>query len=274
MTQQFLRVAQLKAFAPIFTGQGLGRDYTGLRVKFKIEKNIRSEANKATIKVFNMNEYSRTFLESEGTQIELSAGYPGEIKQIFIGDITKATSMKKSPDWITTLECGDGETKLRESHLEKSWGPGTPFLAIFQQGIRALGLDIGPQVFPITAITSNGFSFSGKAKDMLDVLAKRFGLEWSVQNGAVQVTQDGQPTPETAVMISPVSGLIGNVVKQEKFIEFKNLLNPEIQPGRLISIVRAAQIEGFFKCRRVVFDGDTHDGPWFSHVEAEPRGGS
>ena len=100
-------------------------------------------------------------------------------------------------------------------------------------------------------------------------MAKRFNFDWSVQDGAVQATQDGAPVPGLAILVSSSTGLIGNVVKRAEGIEFTTLLNGEIKPGRLLSI-DSFDVKGFFKTRKVTFQGDTHDGPWFANVEAAP----
>jgi hypothetical protein len=202
-------------------------------------------------------------------RIRLEAGYPESLEIVAAGDITKAVSRHESPDWITSVESGDGQTALREEHLDLSWAPGTPFQAVIAQAVKALGVTAGPSLFAVTDVAAGGFSFSGTAKNLMDVLAKRFDLNWSIQDGAVQVHDKGKPVPGIAVVISGENGLVGNVIKTDKGIEFKTLLNGEIKPGKFLSIVTST-LKGFYVARRVVLDGDTHDGPWFSMVEAEP----
>lgn len=272
-TQQFLRLAKVSAF----TKQGKGKDFTGLRCKFNIDKTSESTPNAAKIDIFNLSLDSRTFLEGKEMRLVVEAGYSSGTEIIASGDITKASSKLNHPDWITSIELGDGQVAMQEKHVDLSWSPGTPFQAIFSQAISALGVTAGPSLFGLSHIATGGFSFSGTAKGLLDKLSKRFGLEWSVQDGAVQVSEKGKPVPGSAVLISSTTGLLGNVVKtvtngiDKKIdgIEFSALLNGQIKPGRLIS-VNSGTITGFYKVRKVTFDGDTHDGPWFSIVEAEP----
>lgn len=271
--ESFLRVAEVKVFDKF--GQGL--DFTGLRVKFRAEKTSESIANTAKISIFNLKKESRTFLEGEDMTLQLDVGYPSKTETIVFGNITKALSDQKHPDWITTIEVGDGQKNLKEKHIDVSWKEGTPYQAILQQAISSLGLTLGPNTFAVSEIAGGGFSFSGKAKDLIDVLAKRFGVEWSVQNGAVEASTDKTPLPGTAAVVSSTTGLIGNVKKTARKdnkgksvvgIEFKNLINGDIAPGRAIS-VSSADVDGFFKVRKAVLDGDTHDGPWFVYAEAE-----
>lgn len=266
-TRQYLRVAELRAYDKL----GIGRDYTGLRVQFKIEKTNESRSNKAVIKVFNLNPDSRTFLEGDDMRLELKAGYPGALEIVAAGDITKAVSIRKHPDWITEIELKDGGKALKENHVDFSFKAGTPYQAILTAALEGLGVTQGPSSFALSEIAIGGFSFSGTAKELLDKLARRFGLEWSVQNEAVQIGTEGTPLPALAPLVTSQTGLIGNVIKREKGIEFKTLLNGEIIPKHPVT-VNSQDIAGEFEVRKVTIDGDTHGGPWYSMVEAEAIG--
>ncbi len=276
MGDQFLRIVRFKTVLTSGAGEaaipgivGL-KDYTGLRTQFKISKTSESAPNKGTIKIFNLNQASRTELERDDLKVILEAGYPGGVEELFKGDVAKVSSVKVAPDWITTLECGDGEKSLRVKHIDKSWGAGTPFSAIIGQALLGLGLTQGPNV-PVGAdIAIGGFSFSGPIKRLMDLMAKRFGFEWNVQNETVQISMDGVPTLDVPVIINPRTGVIGNIIKREKGIEFKTLLNPKIKPGITISVLESIISAGNYKCRKVDFDGDSHAGPFFATVEAEP----
>jgi len=267
-TRQYLRVANVK----VFNKQGIGRDYTGLRCRFRVEKTSESGANKAKLQIYNLNSDSRTFIEGEDVSVELSGGYPGAIEILATGEVVspgKAISTQKNPDWITTIEFSDGQKALRESTVNLSFAPGTPFQAIITQAIKSLGVSQGPSLFAVSATAIDGFSFSGTAKALLDKLTKRFGLDWSIQNGAVQVAPQGTPVPGIAILISSTTGLIGSIVKREKTIEFKHLINGELAPGKLLT-VDTPTVTGAYKIRKVIFDGDSYEGPWFAEVEAEP----
>lgn len=262
---QYLRVANIK----VFNAKGDGLDFTGLRTKFVIEKTSESTPNKAKIEIYNLKESSRTFLEAKEMRVILEVGYPKKIEGVASGNITKAFSRQEVPNWITTIESQDGQTELTENHIEESWSPGTPFQAMIAKGIEKLGLAKGPQVQAIAGAAAEGFSFSGTAKDMLDSFAQKFGFEWSVQDGAVQILPDKIPIPGVATVVSATSGLINNVVKTEKGIEFSNLINGGIAPGKLIK-VESIGVRGFYKVRKATLTGDTHGDEWFVMAEAEP----
>lgn len=274
MAQQFIRQANITATSEA----GLQRTFSGLRVQFKFMKTSSSSPNRGTVKIFNLNKDSRTFLEGSNVAFKMDVGYLGNEEQMLRGVVAKAVSIRKLPDWITEVEVGDGEKKLREANIQKSWGVGTPFATIIQQAVSALGLTTGSQIIPVTEIATEGYSFGGSAKDLVDYLAKRFGLSWSVQDEAVNITPKDLATLETVVVVSPTTGLLGNIEKQGTTttsgddakirIQFKNLLNPQIRPGRTISVLGSEEIVGLFKCQRAMFEGDTHGEKWLTAVEA------
>lgn len=275
MAQQFIRQANITATSE----SGLQRSISGLRVQFKFMKTSSSSSNRGTVKIYNLNKDSRTFLEGTNVTFKMDVGYLGNEEQLVRGVVTKAVSVRKLPDWITEIEIGDGEKNLLEKNIQKSWGVGTPFATIITQAIDALGLTKGSQITPVVDIATEGYSYSGPAKGLLDYLAKKFELTWSVQDDALNITPKDLATLETAVVVSPTTGLLGNIEKQgtsttsgdqEKIrVQFKNLLNPQLRPGRSISIIGSSEIVGIFKCLRAVFEGDTHGEKWMTAVEAE-----
>lgn len=261
----YLRKATV-AIAPKAGGEGIA--VSDLRISFNIEKSSESNPNVSKISIYNLNPTNRAFLESEKLQVVLSAGYETYQEIIFAGDIRKASSMRTGPDWVTTIESGDGEAALTEVTTDKSYGPGTDLKTVFNDLIGGLGLSKGNvDLSGVTATVQNGLTVSGRNKEQLDELTKKQGLEWSVQNGAVQVTKQGAATQVEAVLISPETGLIGAPAKREKGIEFTAALNPKLVPGRSVQ-VQGSAINGVYVVRKATFDGDTREGNWTVKVEA------
>ena len=284
MSEQFLRKIKLVAESSVDR-----KVFEGLRVRFRIEKSSESTSNKSKIEIYNLSETSRTFFESDEIKASLFVGYLGAKKDqvtksletfgesglIFSGTVSKneqgkTISRRQGSEWITTLELGDGEKQLAESKVDLAFNPGTSMQAIISQVVASFGLPIGPQESGASGVAEFGMSLSGKAKDVLDGLARRFGFEWSVQNDAVQITKNDAVTPETAVIVSPETGLVENVMKTESGLEARMLLNPELTPGRAIKVEGTAQVsDGLFKCTKVVHEGDNYGPEWSSHLEAK-----
>jgi hypothetical protein len=161
----------------------------GFRIGFRIEKDTSSTVNKAEVRIYNLSEASRGYAEKNAKVIELLAGYGSTPKLIFRGDVGRCISTKEGSDVITKFEVGDGMVSYQQSRLDLSFKAGTTVKDIFDSLISALGLTKGDQTSVPNKTFLRGLTLSGPARDHLDYLAQKFELEWSIQNGAVQIVK-------------------------------------------------------------------------------------
>jgi hypothetical protein len=171
------------------------------------------------------------------------------------------------PDIVTTFECGDGERELVNAHFDGSFGAGTKLVVVFQALATTLGIPFGPILGIKDEAFNQGTSFSGSVRHILNDLTRKQGLEWSVQNNVLQILPKSAHTGEDAIVLSKATGLIGIPSPKEDGYEFDALLNPNIQPGRLLKI-ESETVAGFYKARKCKFEGDTHGEKWQVKVEA------
>ncbi|MCP4481423.1 MAG: hypothetical protein GY817_01155 [bacterium] len=262
-----------------------GNNFGGLRTKFNIKKNIQSTANQGTIELYNLNATSRGFLDgfaekkdtkktAKSTKFEklvciLKAGYKGitvdeeNLDIIFSGDIYRVSHEKKGVDIITTLECGDSQRKLTETHIEQSFKAGTKNKKIIEYVVEKLGLTIGRQVKLSDIEYSKGLTITGNITEIMDTLTEREDVNWHVQDGVVYIDDDTFTAEQEkkAIVIAKNTGLIGLPILREKGLEVISLLQPSIKPGKFIKLESSIK-EGFFKVREAVYEGDTLDGNW------------
>ncbi|MCK4960656.1 MAG: hypothetical protein KAT00_14690, partial [Planctomycetes bacterium] len=200
-----------------------GRRFT-TRITFNVEKTSDGgSANKAKVDIYNLSNDSRGFVEQPGLQLRLEAGYAGELTTLFIGDTKRVKHARNGPDIVTTVESGDGEVKLVNSHVEVSLAPNAKLSQIIDKAVAALGLAKGV-VKDIPNITyTNGFTFSGPARDLLDQVARRGNLQWSVQWDALNIFPEGSDTGEAAVLLNDNTGLLNLPNKTEKGFELTSL---------------------------------------------------
>jgi len=243
------------------------------RIAFNIGKSGNGKSsNKGKVSVYNLSEDSRSFIEKSEDLMKLEAGYGGNYSVLYLGDIKKVEHSRSGPDVITTLECGDGEKKLADSHIEISLGPDAKANQVINAAVDALGIARGViKGIPQTAF-KNGFSFSGKVSDLLDRMSKKEELEWSIQDNALQIFPVGQDTGEIAVLLNDRTGLIGVPNKTEDGFVAKSLLNPDIIPGRQV------QVESKFLTGKAVFIaenvshvGDVYEGDFLTQVEGKGK---
>ena len=267
MSRQYLRSAQVRIAGRLFT----------TRISFEIRKGEQGSAatqagaqsNKSTVSIWNLSEDSRGIIEREigsGVMV-LEAGYSGQLATLFAGDIALVEMRRNGPDIETRIEAGDGERNLVDAHIELSLGPGATDSQIVDSALRALGLGRGVISGIPAARRSNGFAYSGPVADLLDQIARKNGLAWSVQGGAVQIRQEGDTSGRTAILLSDQTGLVGIPNKTEDGFKAECLLNPELEPGRLVRIQSALLTgEVTYEVKGVEHIGDTHGEKWMTTV--------
>jgi hypothetical protein len=214
-------------------------------------------------------------VEQPRAMVILEVGYGQRIEQLFYGDITRAYVSRQGPDWVTTVECGDGSQALRSTHIDKSYAPGTDLKQVItdvaksfvDQGKVVMGSLLGVK----SEKAQSGIALSGGSKTILDDLAAKQDLEWSVQNNTLQVLPKAKDSGLRAVLLTPSTGLIGSPVKREidngPGVEFKALIQPQLIPGRLVKI-QSREIDGLFKLNAVAFQGDTHGQAFYANGKA------
>jgi hypothetical protein len=263
-----------------------------LKVEFSVEKNSNKDPNTADIVVYNLTSINRKTLQAGSDLVDkwreiekiydwpvtIEAGYMGRRDVIFKGNITFATSRKEKVDWVTEIECGDGEKKYRSKRMNQSFGPGTTLLSVMSTAALLLDVEpgnlaekLGLGVFRKGyGVFNQGLTVSGRVSDIMEKYLTSAGYTWSIQDNQLQILAPNETTFEPIVILLPETGLIGSPEKGEGGkVTFRSLLNPLIKPGRRVSIV-SEQIKGFFKIEKVTHFGDTWGGDWYSEGEAVP----
>lgn len=263
----------------------------GLRMTFKIEKTSESNPNKSHIEIYNLAPDSLALLKKPNCRVVLSAGYGlilenenGAIEStaevIFTGDTSKSATKKSGPDYITTIEAGDGLSAFQNTTINESLREGTTGTTAIQQVISAMGLQPGEIKGADGFSYSGNLVLSGNARDSLDDVTDKGDLEWSIQDEQVQVLPINGFNSLDPIVLTERTGLIGspnrtgfnnskNKKDKDSGIEFVSLLQPGLKPGRRVQI-KSKFIEGVFVVRKVNINGDTRSGPWFSECEALP----
>ncbi len=255
--------------------------FDGFRIAWDVEKTSESNPNTCKVKIWNLNETSRSALEQEGAVMILEVGYnsiPESVggrvikdpitEILFSGDIKKVSTVKNGPDRITTLEGGDGEVALQDTNINKSFGANTPITSVFNQLIDKLGVAKGTVKGIKNESFQNGLALTGLVKDQLDTLTKKQGLEWSIQDNEVQILPKDTSIDGQAIQLTSETGLVGTPIKREDGIEVTALLNPQIRPGRKIEII-SRDIDGVFVVKKAKYKGDNRQGQNVVQVEAK-----
>lgn len=250
---------------------------SNLRIVFKITKSLKRTANKAEIRVFNLSPQHRDQLtQRRDVPVELSAGYEDRISLLYRGRMRTALPQREGTDIVMVITSEDGSHATQRARINQSFGAGTPVETVLNRVAGALGLDLGNsqqafagRAFGSMQAFSGGTTVSGNAAQELDRLTASAGLEWSVQDGVLQVLQLGQPLNTQAIVLSADSGLVGTPsLSSEGVLKAKSLLIPDLQPGRIVQM-DAEFIRGNFRISKVEFSGDTANGDWYASIEGK-----
>jgi hypothetical protein len=102
----------------------------------------------------------------------------------------------------------------------------------------------------------NGMHVRGYAVDELAELSKSRGIEFSVQDGEVQILEYGKAKEGVPVtLISPLTGLIGYPsVDNDGIMTLNHRLLPNVFPGSLVD-VKSLFVTGRYRVLRALYSG-------------------
>lgn len=250
------------------------------RVSFKIEQKREADACKGTVSLFNLNDDTRNYMERTllaGGFLRLDAGYIEDYGTIFIGKLVKPKNERQGPDIVTVFECVDSGKRLADAWVDLSFDGPTPVRDVFQTIVNAMGIDIGYLATFPNGNFSEGYCFSGTAREALSYLCAAYGMEWFLRNGALTVLPKLSGTQEVAVKISPSTGMIGvptkSIDNETPVFMCNVLLEHGLYPGRKVMVESSqADLNGTYICQNVTHEGDTYDagGKFQTQIEALP----
>lgn len=252
----------------------------GLRFEFRTERSIRPEPNKAQIRIFNLNPAHRASLEALGVvPVQLEAGYADGLQTLFLGDLRAGVTVRDGADLVTVLEAGDGAAAVRTSRVSIPVPPGTSTDRVLRDVATAVGVSPGnlddaarkiKSKFPGTGgIFPAGTVLTGSAAREMTRICRSLGLEWSIQQGKLQILERGQALAGAAVKLSKTTGMLDAPCLDSKgVLAVSALLSAEFFPGRLL-VLDADRIQGQFRIVQCSDQGDTRGGDWRTDISAE-----
>ncbi|HEX5035127.1 MAG TPA: hypothetical protein VFW62_11670, partial [bacterium] len=174
-----------------------------LRITFRCEKTLESNPNSAQVEIYNLSEKTRSLLEGKKTRLILEAGYDGKTETVFKGNITDVATEKQGPDLVTRVEVTDGGNHFRNARIEKGLPPGAKARQVIDELVKSMDLPRGSITGVPNVQYANGITLSGFSKDRLNDVTRKLGLEWSIQNEAIQIIPRNDTTQESEVLLSP-----------------------------------------------------------------------
>lgn len=259
-----------------------GLKIVDLQIKCSIERDLSRHPNRCKIEIINVSEKTRHAMETTPLFIDFSAGHAGINKLLMSGDVLFAMSKHDGVDWTTMLQVGDGARAHAEARVALTLKRGTTVKTALREVAKKLGQKL-PSNIEASSDLNVQFACStvihGSASHELTRMLAPYGLDWSVQNGRLQILKYAESRNDVQ-LISEANGMIntpqyGQPSKTGKVppMTIQNLLYPELTPGGLVE-VRSKSTNGLFKLIKVRHNLDTHGDPWFTEVEVKPATGA
>lgn len=249
-----------------------------LDIVFKATKTLKKAPNTAEITIYNLNAEHREGLAGEKNLVaQLSAGYKDDIGVIFLGDVRDVESDLEPPDWLTSMETGDGERATQIARINRSFAKGTSLPIVLKEVAKSMGLQLGNlnQMAARGELVDggqeflNGVTLSGQSSREMERIVRSAGLEWSIQDQTLQLLEAGKTLLDTSVVLTPATGLIGSpTIGNKGVISIRALMNSDIVPGRQIEL-ESRVISGRLRAETCVYSGDTAGQDWYVDIEAK-----
>lgn len=256
----------------------------GLRVQFEVTKTLTKHPNTCDIKISNLSEHTRKQMKKRRAKVILLAGYEDTVAQIFSGTARTTDHVREGAEWVTHIQCGDGEVAFKHARVSQSFSSGATVSGVVTGIANSLGLGAGNVQEQLSAggfrgnieQFAQGYVAHGNSSTELSKVLDTAGFEWSIQDGALQILKPGKTSKRQAILLSPDSGLVGspelgapNKKGKPSVMKAKSLLQPGLIPGGEVAI-KARSVDGHFRLEKVKHTGDTAGGNWYSEIEGHP----
>jgi hypothetical protein len=244
---------QFGRYAQLAVGSADGSQYldlSNLQFTFIVKRGDTQTPNTAHIMVYNVSRETEQMLAgaptSEFQNVTLIAGYQSNYGIIFSGNIRYVrTGHENTTDSFIEIVAADGDSAYNFAIVNTTLAAGsTPAqqIAVCQQAFAQVNPTVnGGYVsgsLPGSALPRGKVLF-GMARDHMRTIANTTQSSWSIQDGALQVVQQLDALPNTAVEVNSATGMIGFPQKTIQGLQVRVLLNPSIKIGALIKINNA-----------------------------------
>lgn len=246
------------------------RSEASVRFRFTVEKTLKPEPNKAEIAICNLTTFHQTQIDALGTvPVQLDAGYSGATSTIFLGDLRSGFTTSEGPDDWTLISSGDGEQQIRTSRINVSIAKGTNTDQVLKQVALAIGVgagnleDAARKIKSAFSGTGNLFSMgtvlSGSAYREMCSICNSLNLEWSIQDGKLQILEKGKALATQAIVLNKETGLLGEpTIDNKGVMSCTMLLQKDVFPGRIV-LLQGERLRGQFRLEETTHKGDTRE---------------
>jgi len=270
-----------------------GRNALVIEIPFTIEIDVSNiiavDGNRASIKIFGLNETNRDKLFQNPWSIPiledgrkgyrrviLEAGYGKNIYPIFEGSLIQGYSVREGVDWTTNLTCVSSAVGLYNTFINRSYAADTKQIDVVNDIITQMSqygdLKKGAITSTLDENYSQGVSLIGASYNVLT----QFGTEVFIDAGKLNILQSneviGSPRPSAQLPLAPNvidklgiqipnisadSGLIGTPIFNAGYVTVNMIFEPTIKLASLVNLesTTASFFNGYYKVMGVEHRG-------------------
>lgn len=253
-----------------------------LACEFEVKKTLLPQPNVATIRIFNLSDATRRKLtQPKKVKARIEAGYQGSLSMIYLGDVrAMAPGEVQGANRVTELTCADSERLIMGTRLRVPIGPKMDTGDALNTIVKALGVKDGNTAQTVAnlrakgrAVFTRGTVLTGNTARILTDFCRAAGLEWSVQDGAIQLLDIGGAMETHPYKLSASTGLIGSPkLSNEGFVTAECMMLPGLRPGVRV-VIDGEYVKGTFRITQADYTGQTHGNDWKIRLlcERSPR---
>ena len=243
-----------------------------LHISFSLQKTDLETQNTGKVTIWNLSKSHIAALNEKDCVLSLRAGYGKQLPLIFSGIVSFCSTTADGADIKSEIEVVDNLVQVRDTYIAVSYKGTVNWKTIFDDTAAQMGVAVSYSYNAKFADIHNGFTFVGKAKDIIKKGCSCCGLSWSLQNGVMQIKRPGDVMSKEVYLLNADSGLIGTparVVVSEDEATGKNtmgwdveyLLNGSINIDDYVKL-ESRMVTGYFRVYSLDIQGDNISGDW------------
>ena len=245
-------------------------EYTDFRIDFDVTKTLGSEANEATIELYNVpfDDGAVKRAQRRETLIRLFAGYDAPAL-IFQGNPIKGgvSYERNEADVVLKMEAKDGYRQYKDTRLNVSFETGTSFADIAETIAEQMGVPVGTIDVPERKSLTQGVVLTGGPETVLRRLAETIDGHASVQDGRLQILPKSRTNSNSGPRYATELGNLITYSDTDDGIKLTVLLDATLNPGDRFQMDHPEQ-SGVFKARKITYSGSKWSDDFYCEIEA------
>lgn len=243
-----------------------------LHVNFSFQKSELEAQNTGKVTIWNLNPQHLSALNQKDCVVSFKAGYGNRLSLIFAGIVSYASTAIDGADRKTEIEVIDSLVEIRDTYVSVSYNGTVNWKKIFDDVAAQMGVAISYSYNAKFADIHNGFTFVGRARDILSKGCTCCYLSWSLQNGVLQIKRPGDVMSKEVYKLSADSGLLGipeRVIVQKDDVSGNHMMGWDVEYflNGAINIsdyvrLESRMVSGYFRVYSIDMQGDNVSGDW------------